>query len=51
MKKIKVLCTFVRNKSFGELLDISPENFIFFKTFNPELWFTEWFTNQSSKVL
>ena len=50
-KDWRVLCTFVRNKLFGELLDISPENFVFFKTFNPELWFAEWFTNQSSKVL
>ena len=25
----KVLCTFVSNKSFGQLLDISPKNFIF----------------------
>ena len=25
---------FVRNKSFGQLLDISPEKFIFLKTFD-----------------
>ena len=30
----KVLYTFVPNKSFGQLLDISPKNFIFLKTFN-----------------
>ena len=30
----RVLHTFVPNKSFGQLLDISPKNFIFLKTFN-----------------
>ena len=30
----RVLYTFVSNQSFGQLLDISPKNFIFFKTFN-----------------
>ena len=30
----RVLYTFVPNKSFGQLLDISPKNFIFSKTFN-----------------
>ena len=29
-----VLYTFVPNKSFGQLLDISPKKFIFLKTFN-----------------
>ena len=29
--------TFVHNKSFGQLLDISPKNFIFSKNFNSEL--------------
>ena len=28
----QVLCTFVPNKSFGSLLDISPSNHIFLKT-------------------
>ena len=32
-----VLYTFVLNKSFDQLLDILPENFIFSKTFNPDL--------------
>ena len=27
----RVLYTFVHNKSFGQLLDISPENFMFLK--------------------
>ena len=32
----RVLYTFVPNKSFGQLLDISPKNFIFLKTFDSE---------------
>ena len=32
----RVLYTFVPNKSFGSLLDISPSNHIFLKTFNSE---------------
>ena len=32
----RVLYTFVPNKSFGELLNISPENFIFLKPFDSE---------------
>ena len=35
-QKSRVLYTFVPNKSFGQLLDISPENFIFLKTFDSE---------------
>ena len=30
----RVLCTFVSNKLFGQLLDISPKSFVFLKTFN-----------------
>ena len=42
----RVLCTFVPNKSFGTLLESSPTNHIFSKTFNSEfqdieLWFTK----------
>ena len=33
-KNTRVLYTFVSNKSFGQLLDISPENFAFLKTFD-----------------
>ena len=29
----RFLYTFVSNKSFGQLLDISPKNFMFLKTF------------------
>ena len=32
----RVLYTFVSNKSFDQLLNISPKNFIFLKTFNSE---------------
>ena len=32
----RVLYTFVPNKSFGSLLEISPKNEIFLKTFNSE---------------
>ena len=32
----RVLHTFVPNKPFGSLLEISPTNNIFLKTFNPE---------------
>ena len=48
----RVFYTFVPNKSFGQLLDISPKNFIFLKTFNSEfLYIKVWFTDQSSKPL
>ena len=32
----RLLYTFVPNKSFGSLLDISPSNHVFLKTFNSE---------------
>ena len=32
----RVSCTFVPNKPFGSLLQISPKNHIFSKTFNSE---------------
>ena len=48
----RVLYTFVPNKSFGQLLDISPKNFIFFKTLNSEFSYIQvWFTDQNSKPL
>ena len=41
-----VLYTFVPNKRFGSLFEISPTNDIFLKTFNSELQDIEvWFTN------
>ena len=39
LKNSRVLYTFVTNKSFSQLLDISPENFIFLKTFDSEFFF------------
>ena len=48
----RVLYTFVPNKSFGQLLDILPKNFIFLKTFISESLYIEiWFNDQSSKPL
>ena len=48
----RVLYTFVPNKPFGSLLEISPTNHIFLKTFNSE--YNEiivWFTDQNSQLL
>ena len=48
----RVLYTFVPNKSFGSLLEISPTNFIPFKTFNSEFQAIEaWFTDQKIEPL
>ena len=48
----KVLYTFVPNKSFGQLLDISSKRFISLKTFDSEFSYNEvWFTDQNSKKL
>ena len=46
----RILYTFVPNKPFGSLLEISPTNHIFLKTFNSQLRFTDvWFSDQTSK--
>ena len=37
----RALYTLVPNISFGQLLDISPKNFIFLKTFNLEFSYIE----------
>ena len=37
----RVLYTFVSNKSLGQLLNISPGNFIFLKTFDLEFSYIE----------
>ena len=48
----KVLYTFVRNKPFGGLLEISPISHIFLKTFNSKYRNIEvWFTDQNSQPL
>ena len=48
----RVLYIFVQNKPFGSLLETSPTNHIFLKTFNSE--YSEikvWLTDQNSKPL
>ena len=48
----RVLYTFVPNKPFSSLLEISPANYIFLKIFNAEFQDIEaWFTNQNSQPL
>ena len=37
----RVLYTFALNKSFGQLLDISPKKFIFLKTFYADFSYIE----------
>ena len=49
---LRILFTFVPNKSFGSLLEISPTNQFFLKTFNSEFQEVKvWFTDQISKLL
>ena len=48
----RVLYTFVPSKSFGNLLEISPTNQIFLKSFNSEYdEIKVWFTDQDSQSL
>ena len=48
----RVLYTFVPNKPFGSLLEISPTSFIPLKTFNSEFQdINVWFANQNSQPL
>ena len=48
----RVLYFFVPNKPFGSLLEISPTNHIFLKTFNSEYdEIKVWFTDQNSQPL
>ena len=48
----RILFTFVPNKSFGSLLEISRTNQVFFKTFNSEFQEVKiWFTDQTSEPL
>ena len=50
----RILYIFAPNRSFGQLLYISPKNFILIKTFDSELSYfsyTEvWFTDENSKL-
>ena len=48
----RILYTFVPNKIFGSLLEISPTNHVLLKTFNFEFQEVKiWFTDQTSKPL
>ena len=48
----RVLYTFVPNKAFGSLLEISPTNHIFLKTFNSEYdEIKVWLTDQKNQPL
>ena len=48
----KVLFSFVPNKQFGQLINISPHSSTMMNTVNTELSFVEvWFTSQASKAL
>ena len=48
----RILYTFVPNKAFGSLLEISPTNHVFLKTFNSEFQEIKvWFTDQTSAPL
>ena len=48
----RVLYKFVPNQSFGNLLEISPTNHLFLKTFNSKYNEIEvWFTDQNSELL
>ena len=49
---LRILYTFVPKKPFGSLLEVSPANHIFLKTFNSEFQEIKvWFTDQISKPL
>ena len=49
---LRVLYAFVPNNLFGQLLDISPKNFIFLKTFDSDFLYIElWITDQNSKAI
>ena len=48
----RVLYVFVPNKSFCQLLHISPKNVMFLKIFYSEFSYTDvWFTDQNSKLV
>ena len=47
----EVLYAFVPNKVLSQLIDISPQNFVFLKTFKSEFSYIEvWFTDQNFKT-
>ena len=48
----RVLYSFFPNKALGQLLDNSPKNVIFLKTFDSKFSYLQvWSTNQNSKPL
>ena len=48
----KVLFSFVPNKQFGQLINISPHSLTMMNTVNTEFSYVElWFTDQASKAL
>ena len=48
----KVLFSFVPNKQFGQLINISPHSLTMMTTVNTEFSFAKvWFTDQASKAL
>ena len=48
----RVLYTFVPNKPFGSLLEISPKNHVYLKIFNSEFQDIKvWFTDRNSELL
>ena len=48
----KVLFSFVLNKQFGQLKNMSPHSLTMMNTVNTEFSFVEvWFTDQTSKAL
>ena len=52
ISKIKKYYIHLFQKPFGSLLEISPTNHIFLKTFDPEFQEVKvWFTDQTSKPL
>ena len=52
LQESRILHTFVPNKTFGSLLEISPTNQVFLKTFNSEVQEVKiWFTDQTGKPL
>ena len=52
LQNLRVLYTFVPSKQFGSLLEISPTNHVFLKTFNSEYdEIIVWFVDQNSQRL
>ena len=48
----RILWAFVPNKTFGSLLETSPTNYVFLKTFNSKFQeIKTWFTDQTSAPL